>query len=329
MGKTRCGIFLLITIAIIFLTFGISTDWKFTCTNENDMSFKKCSEQYPFVSDELDCGTINEKIEQVENLDEAVEKIINSYEQSGRISRASVFYRDLKSRRWFGVNENVNFYPASLAKLPIAMMVYKSSEVNKKILDAELQITDDDTSLNEGQHYKPQKSLEAGKSYPVKELLHSMLTYSDNAPVNPLLESSKLFHNSIFSDLGVYYPAESDKEEGQWNITTKNYANLFRSLYNSSYLKPQYSNEILSYLSESTFEKGIRLGVDKNVKIANKYGESSYAEETDGKTLTVLNDCGIIYKQENPYILCIMTLGENYENLEKLIGEISREVYVH
>ncbi len=288
--------------------------------------FKSCSEQYPFLSDELDCGTINEKIEQVEGIDDEIEAYTNKEETAGNAEGISVFFRDLDTRRWFGVNENANFYPASLAKLPIAMMIYKTAEVNKRILDLELLMTEKDLSLNDGQRYIPESSLEKEKSYPVRELVKRMLVYSDNAPVNPLLDASATLREPIFSDLGVYTMPDND-DPGRWSITAKNYSNLFRILYNASYLRPEYSDTILKQLSGSTFKNALAGGIPDDIRVAHKFGETSTKDGSTGKTSVVLNDCGIVYKKDAPYILCIMTRGERYEELERIIREISEKVY--
>jgi len=295
-------------------------------TEEDD--FKRCSEQYPFVSSELDCGTINEKIGQVEGIDHEIENVISQAERSGQVQQVSVFFRDLNTRRWFGINENVNFYPASLAKLPIAMMFYKTAEVNSNVLKAPLSVTQNDLSLNDGEHYKPKDSLEAEKQYPLKELLRHLLVYSDNAPVNSLMDASNSFRDAVLSDLGIYFTPQEDETVGTWNISAKSYANLFRVLYNSSYLRPEYSNEILQYLSQSTFDNGLVSGLPKDTKVAHKFGEIGHTDEKTGENVTILNDCGIIYKKNNPYILCVMTQGNNFENLEKIIQTISEKVYI-
>jgi len=50
------------------------------------------------------------------------------------IIRASVFYRDLTTRRWFGIDDTANFYGASLLKLPLSIIYYKFAEVAPDIL---------------------------------------------------------------------------------------------------------------------------------------------------------------------------------------------------
>jgi len=43
--------------------------------------------------------------------------------------------------------------------------------------------------------------------------------------------------------------------------------------------------------------------------------------------LKQLHDCGIIYHPSKPYILCIMTKGEEIEELASVIADISRLVF--
>lgn len=318
---------LLLGILISGTYFFIQKQQAVETTSKKTVGFKSCLDQYPFISAEIDCGSINERAEQVESLDRAIETYANQEEKSGRAEKISVFFRDLETRRWFGVNENVNFYPASLAKLPIAIMTYKSAEVNSKIMDIALPITEEDIALNTGQHYQPETFFRAGQSYPVKELIKRMLTYSDNAPVTPLLDASAVFKDAVLSDLGIYYPPEKGASDGQWNITAKSYANLFRILYNTSYLRHEYSNTLLAQLAESSFQNALAGGVPDDVRVAHKFGETSLQDDATGEIITILNDCGIIYKKDHPYILCVMTQGKQYEELEHIIRTISETVY--
>jgi hypothetical protein len=40
-----------------------------------------------------------------------------------------------------------------------------------------------------------------------------------------------------------------------------------------------------------------------------------------------LHDCGIVYLPDNPYLLCVMTKGNDFAKMEKIIEEISRLSY--
>jgi hypothetical protein len=104
-----------------------------------------------------------------------------------------------------------------------------------------------------------------------------------------------------FQELGLIDP--SAKSEN--TLTTRGYASLFRLLYNASFLNAEMSDKILKWLAESDYQTGLRAGVPKGVKVANKFGERSFK----GGGVKQLHDCGIVYYPSNPYLICIMTRG--------------------
>lgn len=284
-----------------------------------------CSQNYPFISSEIDCQSIDEVTNQVEGLHKDIVQIINDEKNQNHVIRTSVFYRDLNTRRWFGVNDIDKFYPASLIKLPVSIMYYKVAELEPYIFDNVLQIPTD-VGDNTDQHYPPVDPLVAGKTYTIKEMVRHMLIYSDNAPFSILYDGGKLFREKILSDLGIYEPPADQKQE-IWNVTARSYASIFRMLYNASYVSVQSANEILDFLSQSTFKNGIVAGVPENIKVAHKFGEAEGVRE-DGTTQSrILNDCGIVYKPDSPYILCLMLEGQDYVQMEKVMQRISKAVY--
>ena len=284
-----------------------------------------CNEQYPFISYEIDCETIDEKTNQVEGLHKDITQIIDDEKGQQHIIRASVFYRDLNTRRWFGVNDIDRFYPASLIKLPISIMYYKVADLEPYILDKVLQVPTD-VGDNSDQHYPPADPLVPGKTYTIKEMIRHMLMYSDNAPFSVLYDGGKLFRDKILSDLGIYEPPADQKQE-TWNVTTRSYANIFRMLYNASYVSVQSANEILDLLSQSTFKNGIVAGVPDSVKVAHKFGEAEGVQSDGTVQSRILNDCGIVYKPEAPYILCLMMEGQDYSQMEQVMQRISKDAY--
>ncbi|MEI8097076.1 MAG: serine hydrolase [Candidatus Moraniibacteriota bacterium] len=308
---------------IFAFVFGAGVVWWFVPVLRP--ATQDCSKNYPFVSSEIDCETIDEKINQVENLKGDINTIVDEEKTNGHIVRASVFYRDLNTRRWFGIDDIDKFFPASLIKLPVSIMYYKVAELDPTIMDQKLEIAKaTDGGGDNTIHYAPVQTLTEGKSYPVKEMIHSVLVYSDNTPFSTLLNAAELFRSRVLSDLGVYDPPTDSGVEA-WNITARSYANIFRILYNASYLNVKSSNEILDLLSQSKFDKGITKGVPSGTKVAQKFGEAN--EMKDGQELHILNNCGIVYKPENPYILCVLTEGKDYGDMEKVIQRIATSSY--
>ncbi len=295
--------------------------------NKKNSGFKSCQNQYNLINPEIDCETIDDDITKTQGINNTIEDFVALEKKTGKADEISVFYRNLTTRQWFGIDENRQFYPASVAKLPTAMMFYKVAEVDKEILETPNTITEEDTKLNDGQHYKPPEKLGAGKDYSTRELLRRILTYSDNIPLRILMESALPFSAPVFLDLGVTFPAKEGDTVAQWNTTTKTISNLFRVLYNASYIRPEYSNVILEQLADSSFKNGLVAGVPAETKVAHKYGEASETDEKTGEVYIVLNDCGIVYKESSPYIICVMTQGKSFDDLETIIKTISEKVY--
>ena len=286
---------------------------------------QSCSADYPFVSSEIDCGTIDTTINQVENLKGDMSRYVDEEKRSGHITRASIFYRDLNTRRWFGIDDIAKFYPASLIKLPISIMYYKVAELDPTILEQPLEISAEAAGAGDATvYYAPTQTLQAGVAHPVKDMIRSMLVYSDNTPFSTLLDAGQIFRNRVLSDLNIYDPPTESGVEA-WNITARSYANIFRILYNASYLNVRSSNEILEMLSQSTFTKGITAGVPSGIKVAQKFGEAN--ELKDGEEFHILNNCGIVYKPDNPYIICVLVEGKDFAHMERIIQRIAELSY--
>ncbi|MDR3558931.1 MAG: class A beta-lactamase-related serine hydrolase [Candidatus Pacebacteria bacterium] len=286
-----------------------------------------CSKNFPFLNNDINCQSFDDISNQIENLHVNIGGVIDDEKNNGHIIRASVFYRDLNTKRWFGINDTDDFYPASLLKLPVALIYYKVAELQPDIFDRQLQIpTAGEDPTNSDQHYPPQNPLVPGQTYSIGDMLKHMLVYSDNAPFGILSDTAKDYSVQVLTDLGMTVPPASSPP-GDWKVTPRGFAAIFRTLYNASYLNTKYSNQVLDLLSQSTFTKGIASGVPKGVKVAHKFGEAT-GMNADGTVHSyVLNDCGIVYKPNNPFIVCVMTEGNDFSQQEKVIQEITKSAY--
>ena len=82
------------------------------------------------------------------------------------------------------------------------------------------------------------------------------------------------------------------------------------------------SEILLGLLTETSYKNGLVAGLPEGeIKIAHKFGERKIGK------LIQLHDCGIIYYQENPYLLCIMTRGNDFYKQQIGIEMISRFIY--
>ena len=88
-------------------------------------------------------------------------------------------------------------------------------------------------------------------------------------------------------------------------------------------MSPARSEEALDLLTKSEFKDGLVAGVPPGVTVAHKFGERG----AEGERMRQLHDCGIVYCPRSPYVLCVMTRGEDFQQLIGTTEDISRLVY--
>jgi beta-lactamase class A len=253
--------------------------------------------------------------------DRIKENIKNQIIEKNPDVHISLYFRNLNNGLSFGLNEQDNFSPASLLKVPLMMAYLKLSEKNSELLSQKIVFQPAQVQFN--QIVKPNGKLESGKEYSIEELIGNMIVYSDNDALNMLYQNLKKDDlGVIFSDLGINMP---DVYNYNNVMTVKDYASFFRILYNSSYLDRNMSEKALKILNNAEFKDGLVAGVPADVKISHKFGEREAKE--NGVTVQQLHDCGIVYYPKFPYLICIMTKGKDFNKLSVAIADISKIVY--
>lgn len=236
-------------------------------------------------------------------------KKINSWDSDKKIG---VYIQDATSGSWLGINENENFVPASLLKVPIAIAIYKKYELGAINLDDELIVREQDIDVGAG---VPDRYT-VGNSYKIRDLLEWMLRLSDNTAKNILkgsLEPEEL--NSVFTHVGINNPYIADSENQY--VSPRQYERIFKSLYFSTYLQPEHSQSLLTFMTDTRVEGLLSDKLPWEIQVSHKYGERADA----------LHDCGIVYNNSKPYFICIMTSGIEISKAKSLISEISLEAY--
>ena len=283
-----------------------------------------CVDKYAFVNKRFACfekHVIDKK--DYRQLRSELTDYINEKKAAGEIDVVSIFFRDLEAGPTMGINERVDFAPASLLKLPVAltlMQLYEEGEINME---------EKKHTFSENEHWyqrldKAGHEIRPNQVYSLEELISKSLANSDNVATKLLTEylasidGGRNLLSKVYRDLGII---ENDDITAA-GVNTKGYSTIFRMLYNSSLLAPTPSEKILKILSQSMPLGGLRDGVPKEIKLAHKYGERIIKENE-----YQLHDCGIAYYPHNPYLLCIMTRGRDLNELHKIIAEISRRVY--
>lgn len=248
---------------------------------------------------------------------------IESERAAGAIEYVSVYFVDLNFGPVWGINQDESFIPASLLKLPLALTLFKNAETNPAVLENKIYFGGAAAAEEElDQAYEPAHEAGLNSTHSVRELVAIMLIDSDNQSYELLVDYLETLRKeetltNTFLELGLDLPQNFLDA----SMTTRAYASLYRQLYDASYLSIEASNEILAMLVQSSFDRGIAAGVPREVKVANKFGERFFGE------IKQLHDCGIVYYPGNPYLLCVMTQGKEWQELEGFIIEISKRTY--
>lgn len=276
---------------------------------------------YTFINPLLECETNtfgnNQKYIPFEK--DLISKI-NSLKSKNPNIELSVYFRNLRNGPWFGVDEDADFSPASLMKLPILLMYMKWAEYDPDILWQVLVPTVESVTV---QNYTPENPIQIGTGYTVADLLYHLIVYSDNVASNALISNLSVeLQDRVFTDLSIPLPQDID-----YTLSVKEYASFFRMLYNASYLTRDYSEKSLALLSQSTFTGGLKWKLPKDLMIAHKFGERE-APGKDGKVVNQLHDCGIVYYTPYPYLVCIMSRGDaEMPELSEMIQDTSKIIY--
>lgn len=265
------------TVSIIFFSKPVST------ASEHRI--------FPYLSKRIFVENQNDILINLTELRSELREYIN-----GLPYKTGIYFEYLPSGTSIGVNEKNQFIPASLIKVPIVMAVYKKIETGK------LRRND---FITMEERYKDSTSgtlweRENGSQIAVKDAIDKTLDESDNTAKNILL--SLLNRNEIsfvFDSLDLDIGTQKEQESA---ISPKNYASILRSLYLSSYLSRESSNEILEILSQASDDKRIRAGIPNNVTVSSKFGLSKNSQPDK----SAHSDCGIIYVPKRPYLLCVM-----------------------
>ena len=278
--------------------------------------------KYKFINPLLTCETSSRRgLIEFKELKNRISAIIDNKINSQKIKTASIYF-DNREGHWLGINIEERYFPASLMKVPLMIAIFKEAEYNPEFLNQKILHTGQ-IDQNNSEYFKSGKRLESHQSYTVAELTERMIVDSDNNATLLLVNAIRGDLNEILTDLGLEIPADGNPSLGDY-ITVKQYVNVFRILYNASYLNREYSEKALNLLSRSNFYQGIRAGVPAGSVVAEKFGERNFSTDpNDKKSLKELHDCGIVYGASHHYALCIMTKGNDFAELVETIKEIS------
>lgn len=308
------------TVFFIGLIFG-SIFTAYFSSHKNFTKYQAIRQKgFQYISPLLYCETApQENDDLTRKLSNELEDYIEEAQSDTFVQNVSVYFRIPDFGDWIGINESERYTPASLLKVPTMMVYYKKANSDPSILSKLIEFNGNNG--NGMENIRPSAEMTKGQSYAVDDLISRMITNSDNSAKDMLgMNIDEEEFAKIFEEVGI---GRLDYSQTENFMSVKQYASFFRILYNASYLSRKMSEQALSLLTKVEFNRGLVAGVPEGIKVAHKFGERSYGLTN----IKQLHDCGIVYSPSYPYILCVMTRGNSFESLQKVIATISSKVY--
>jgi beta-lactamase class A len=255
------------------------------------------------------------------SIKERISQTISENKISSTANDVSVYFRNLNDGSWFEINGGSSYSPASLLKVSFLIAILKQAEGNPGLLSKQVYF-EKHFAKSYNQNIKT-FSLEEKKNYTIKELLYNMIVYSDNDALTLLSSyTDSATYDKLFWDLGMTPPSKSTKPN-EYNMTIMDYCKFFRVLYNSAYLKEEYSEFALELLTKSTYKEGLVKNIAGDFPVAHKFGERIAANGS----VQELHEVGIFYVDHKPYLLGVMSTGHDLKQLSAVLSRISEIVY--
>ncbi len=261
---------------------------------------------------------------ELDPLKEKLNKYITDQKKNKNAQEISVYFRDMNTGSWTGVNESEPFDPASMLKVAFMMSYLKRAEDDPSILQKKFyyNASDRDTaSFNVASDNLP------SGYYTVNDLINYMIVYSDNAALAALYSNDNGSTDKIYEMFQL--PITSETSSTTDYMSTRTYSRIFRILYDGTFISWGLSEQALKILSLTTYKDGIQKAVPEDITVSHKFGERTKEGQYGNIINRELHDCGIVYKEKSPYFICVMTRGDDILKLQNIIQEISKLVYVY
>ena len=245
-----------------------------------------------------------------------LQSYINQKVSSNALQVASVYVRKMDNGSHIFINENEVFNPASLMKVAYLISYLEEEDMKPGKLQKRLYF-DKHYSAGNNQNIVDFQ-LKEHSYYTVAELMYAMIVYSDNDATTVLMQNlNNTIFQKVFADLQLPPPPV----QGEYFIGADDYARFFRVLYSSTYLSAKSSEYAIELLLKSSFKDGICSTLDPKIPVAHKFGERVL------NSVAQLHECGIVYYNDSPYLICVMSKGNSLDPLKQVMGEISSMVF--
>jgi len=245
------------------------------------------------------------------SLKDKVSHYIEVNKKSSSLTSASVYFSELNDGSHFGINQEQQFLITRLLRIGKIIALMKQGEIDPSFLNKQI--------IYKGSSIPSSTGMIVNQSYSVKDLINRLVANDDDCVkdlLNPLVDMK--IYQSVYEAIQNQFPGLPSKN---YKMNACDYSKFLKLFYNAGYLSISDSEFMLQLLTHSNFKNGITKYLDNSVKVSHFF---SINEEGSSKQV---HEFGIIYLNNKPYLLGIMTDGNNIEKQSAVIAEISKMVY--
>jgi beta-lactamase class A len=228
---------------------------------------------------------------------------------------ASIYFEYLPTGVSISINDANESIAASLMKVPVVMNLYKFAEEGKIDLDRKVKLKKEWLNNEYGTLYQKGE----GYEITIREAARLTLKDSDNTAILLIFDQIKNYTDetsNVLSFLDLEYDTTADERVF---LGARSYSSILKCLYLTCYNSKDSSQEILTYLTQSSYNNRLTLLLPEDVLVAHKIGTFSKEYQSD---------CGIFYVVSRNYLLCVMVKGED-PVASATIASISKQVYYY
>lgn len=284
-------------------------------------SVKNLDVQYPYIDISREFINQENYIVNIQPLRDTINTLTDEFEKEHQVS-ASVYIEYLNTGSNISIHPDKSLWPASLAKVPLAMAVMKKIEDGQWRLDNKLVLMEGDANSESGDSENLLSEYPIGTSFTIEELLKKMIIESDNTAY--FILQRNMHDDEIMKVVDEIGLEELFTDEGR--VSAKEYSRLFRALYTSSFLKREHSQMLLKWLDESSFNDFLSYDIEAKAPFPHKFGEKI--------TLNVYADSGIVYIPDRPYLITVLVESspqlpylEEKQKAAEFMRHVSNETY--
>jgi len=215
----------------------------------------------------------------------------------------------------YGYNEDDSFEPASLNKLPVMLSMYKTAEEGNINLQTIYKLKNSDKISGSGNLY----SKPAGYELTYKDLVRLMGNQSDNTAFN--IAKNILSQRIIVETIQQLGMTNTEIFSEEQKTTPHDIGIFFQELMNAEVVSPASRDEILEFLTKTTYESWVAEGIPEHIRVAHKFG----------RELHVVNDAGVVFASgpegDEPFVLVILSKGVVESEADAVLPELAKLIY--